>query len=122
MKLTNMQIYNYANNLSAALQDFTSKLSVKVNFYLQKNKNLLLELAQDIEKARIEIIQERGTLNEETNQYDIPDDKMQEVIKELDDLFKLEQEVNIYTVSIDDFGVNTQFTPAQMEALMFMIE
>jgi hypothetical protein len=55
MKLTNNEIYNYANNLFAAFNDGEQKLPIKISFYLQKNKNTLLTLAQDIEKSRIEI-------------------------------------------------------------------
>ena len=54
MKLTNNQIYTYANSLSMAFTDAEQKFPVKVNFYLQKNKAILLSLAQDIEKARID--------------------------------------------------------------------
>jgi hypothetical protein len=43
-------------------------------------------------------------------------------VKELNDLLGLEQEVNIYTVSIDSFGDELTLTTGQMEALMFMID
>ena len=44
------------------------------------------------------------------------------VTKELNDLFNLEQDVQIYTVKIDQFDDDLTITTAQMEALMFMIE
>jgi hypothetical protein len=40
---------------------------------------------------------------------------------ELDDLFNIEQDLEIKTFSIDALG-NTEFTPVQMQAIMFMIE
>ena len=43
----------YATDLAAAFQDDSQKLPIKVNFYLQKNKETLLTMAQDIEKARV---------------------------------------------------------------------
>jgi hypothetical protein len=46
---------------------------------------------------------------------------MSDAAKELEDLFNLEQEVNIYTVSIDHFGDDLSLTTGQMEALLFMI-
>lgn len=122
MTLTNMQIYNYANNLADAFSDPNTKFSVKVNFYLIKNKNLLTELAKDIEQNRIDIIQKAGSLNEETNQYDVPDEKMEEVIKELNELFDCTQEVTIYKVKIEDLGEKMMLSTKQMDALMFMIE
>ena len=122
MKLTNTQIYNYANNLFEAFNDGDQKLPIKISFYLQKNKNTLLQLAQDIETSRIEIAKTYGTLDEETNQYIIPPEKMEDANKELNDLFSLEQDVQIYTINIDNLSDDITITTAQMEAIMFMIE
>ena len=36
--MTNLEIYNIANNLLEAFNDNNQKLPVKVNFFLQKNK------------------------------------------------------------------------------------
>jgi hypothetical protein len=49
MKLTNSEIYSYANKLIEVFQDKTQKLPIKINFYLQKNKNILIALAKEIE-------------------------------------------------------------------------
>lgn len=122
MKLTNNEIYTYARVLMEAFQDGEQKFPIKVNFYLQKNKTTLLALAQDIEKARLEIAQNYGELNETGEQYIIPNDKMAEATKELEDLFNLEQEVQIYKINIDSFSDDMMLTAAQMEALMFMID
>lgn len=122
MKLTNSEIYTYTNRLFEAFNDSEQKLPIKISFYLQKNKNTLLSLAQDIEASRIEIAQTHGTFNEETSQYDIPNDKLEEVNKELNDLLSLEQEVQIYTIDINSFSDDLTITTAQMEAIMFMIE
>ena len=122
MKLTNNEIYTYANNLAQAFDDKDQKLPIKISFYLQKNKNTLIQLAQDIEQLRMSIAQSHGTLDEENQQYVIPPEKMEAVAKELNDLFTLEQEVQIYTINIDSFGDDLTITTAQMEAIMFMIE
>lgn len=122
MKLTNNEIYTYANNLAQAFDDKDQKLPIKISFYLQKNKNTLVQLAQDIEQSRMSIAQSHGTLDEENQQYVIPPEKMETVAKELNDLFTLEQEVQIYTINIDSFGDDLTITTAQMEAIMFMIE
>ena len=122
MKLTNNEIYVYAQNLMMAFEDKNQKLPIKISFYLQKNKNTLLQLAQDIEQSRLEIARSYGELDEETSQYIIPPEKMEEVSKELNDLFNLEQDVQIYTINIDSFGDDLTITTAQMEAIMFMID
>jgi hypothetical protein len=49
MKMYNSEIYMYANNIIDNFGDTTQKLPIKVNFYLQKNKEILVKLAQEIE-------------------------------------------------------------------------
>jgi predicted nucleic acid-binding Zn-ribbon protein len=122
MKMTNDAIYTHTRQLMDAFQDGEQRLPIKVNFYLQKNKNTLLALAQDIEKARIEIAQTYGTLDESGEQYQIPEEKLADASKELEDLFNLEQDVNIYTISIDSLSDDLTLTTAQMDAIMFMID
>ena len=122
MIMTNNEIYNYTRQLMEAFQDGEQRLPIKVNFYLQKNKNTLLALAQDIEKARIEIAQNYGELDESGQQYQIPADKLDAAAKELEDLFTLEQDVNIYKINIDSLSDDLTLTTAQMEAIMFMVD
>lgn len=122
MKLTNNMIYKYAKDLIDAFNDKEQKLPIKINFYLQKNKNILMEKAQEIEEARINIAREYGELDSQNGQYIIPAEKMAEAQKELIDLFDLEQEVQIYTVNIDSLSEDLSITTAQMEAIMFMVE
>ena len=110
-----------ATELAAAFSDSTQKFPVKVNFYLQKNKEVLMNLAQDIEKSRIDLLSQYGELDNETNRFTILPENIEVASKELEDLFNLEQEVNIYTVNIDSFGDDIVLTTGQMEALLFMI-
>ena len=119
--LTNNQIYNYATELINNFSDKDLKLRVKINFYLQKNQLELLTLAQDIEQQRMDIIQEYGVLDEETQNYIIPNDEINIVTKKINELFGLTQDVKIYKVKLEDFG-DIDFTPNQMKALLFMIE
>lgn len=122
MIMTNNEIYTYTRQLMDAFNDGEQKLPIKINFYLQKNKNTLLALAQDIEKSRLEIAQNFGTLDDAGEQYVIPNDKLAEASKELEDLFNLEQDVAIHKISIDSLSDDLMLSAAQMEALMFMID
>ena len=122
MKLTNKEIYNYAQKLTTAFSDNQQRLPVKLNFSIQKNKKVLLELAQDIETSRIEIAAAYGTLNSETNQYLIAPENIAMAQQELSDLFNIEQEVNICMIKADDLSNDIELSMAQMEAIMFMIE
>lgn len=122
MMMTNNEIYTYTRQLMEAFQDGEQRLPIKVNFYLQKNKNTLLALAQDIEKARLEIAQNYGVLDESGEQYQIPNDKLADASKELEDLFNLEQDVAIHKISVDSLSDDLTLTTAQMEAIMFMVD
>ena len=123
MKLTNNKIYTYANNLLAQFSNAANlKLPVKINFYLQKNMQTLKTLATEIEENRLAIVRNYGELTEDGSAYSIPADKVAEAQKELNDLFNLEQEVQIYTVNIDALNDDMVLTMSQMEALMFMID
>ena len=121
MKLTNLQIYSLANNFNEAFANFDKYIPIKANFTLQKNAQVLAAAAQEVEKSRLEVAQHYGTLNEEAGRYDIPADKIVEAQTELDNLFAIEQDLPIKTLSIEAFG-NVEFTPAQMQAIMFMID
>lgn len=122
MKMTNENIYTTASKLQEVFTDEEQKFPVKINFYLQKNKKLLMELAAELEQDRWNIIQQYGVLNEDQTAYDIPADDVKKAEQDLRDLFALEQDVNIYMVNIDTFPEDMHLTSAQMEALMFMIE
>ena len=122
MKLTNTQIYDYATAFAQGLNDPYLKFPVKANFYIMKNKNTLTELAKDIEAHRIEIIKEYGQYNETTGQYDIDKNNIDEVTKNVNDLFNIEQEVQIYTIKLEDLGDKLTLSTSLMEALLFMIE
>lgn len=122
MILTNNEIYIYAQKLTMAFNDEQQKLPVKINFYLQKNKSILNNMASEIEKERVEIAKTYGELDDENWQYVIPPEKIEEVNKELNDLLSLTQEVQIYTIKIEDLSDDLTLTTAQMEAIMFMIE
>lgn len=120
--MTNLEIYNIANNLLEAFSDNTQKLPVKVNFFLQKNKKTLLNLAQEIEEERINIAQNHGNLDPETGNYSVSTEHIEAAQQDLNNLFSIEQDVNIAKINYNDLDPNMELTTAQMEALMFMIE
>lgn len=120
--MTNMEIYNAANNLFIAFNDESQKLPIKVNFFLQKNKKTLTALAKEIEEVRLNIAKTYGVLDPETGNYAIDNDNIKKAQEDLDNLFKIEQDVDIKKINYDDLDPDMELTTAQMEALMFMIE
>ena len=119
IKMNNGMIYQYALALNEALNDNDLQMPVAVIFSIEKNKQTLMTVAQDVEKYRMDIIKKYG---EEVNgNYNVPQDKIEIANKELQDLFSIEQEVNIYKLSIEDLG-DIKLTSNQMNAILFMIE
>lgn len=119
MKLTNYNIYNFVMAYQKAFADFNAYIPAKANFKLQKNINVLSAAAAEIDKLRLEILKQYG--EEIDGQITIPEQNLEIAQTELNDLFMQEQEIDIKTVNIDDFG-SVEFTTDQMQVLMFMIE
>lgn len=119
IKMNNGMIYQYALALNEALNDNDLQMPVAVIFSIEKNKQTLMTVAQDVEKYRMDIIKKYG---EEVNgNYNVPQDKIEIANKELQDLFSIEQEVKIYKFNIEDLG-DIKLTSNQMNAILFMIE
>ena len=121
MLLTNYEIYNYANTLSESFQDTNQYLPALINFYIQKNKNILCEMAQDIEAARIDIIKTYAT-NQEDDSLFIPTESIDTVNNELKNLFDEVQEVAIFTIEPDILSNDINLTIGQMDSILFMVD
>lgn len=119
--MTNLEIYTITSKLFEAFSDDTQKFPVKMNFFLQKNKRTLLTLAQEIEAARTQIAHTYGTDSGDGN-FAIASENVAKAQEELNQLFNIEQDVDIKKINFNDLDPNMELTSAQMEALMFMIE
>ena len=123
--MSNTEIYNTASALSGLFTTMLQaemKMPVKVNFYFQKNMNVLIAMAQELEQERTNIIMKYGTQNPENpDQVMIPPEQLDAANAELGDLFDLEQEVTINAIELDWFdGIN--MTPQQVNTITFMIK
>ena len=121
MKLTNNTIYTLASTCPQEFADFKSYIPAKANFAIQKNFSTLAAAAQGIDEARLGVAKHYGELDESGERYTFSADVMETVNKELTELFEIEQDLDIRTIRIEDLG-SAEFTPAQMQAIMFMIE
>lgn len=117
--LTNNTIYAIAT--SQAFVDFKSYIPAKANFAIQKNFATIAAAAQGIDEARLEVAKHYGTLDEENKGYKILEENMSAASQELADLFNSTQELDIKMIKVEDLGA-AEFTPAQMQLIMFMIE
>lgn len=119
--MTNAEIYGLSKALNYAFNNEEKYLPAKVNFYIQKNKNVMAQLSDVIEQSRLDVIRHYGAQQEKDSSYLIPSEKIEEANKELVTLLNITQEVNIATIHLSDLD-GLEFTPAQMQALLFMIE
>lgn len=118
--LTNGEIYNIANILLNANMDDVD-LPVKVHFYFKKNMNIIVEMARDIDKSKIEIFSKYGTLDESKEHYNFDSSVIEQVNKDIEDLFSIEQEVKINTIPLEWLeGIELKST--QADALYYMIQ
>jgi hypothetical protein len=120
IKLTNAEIFSMALTLKELCENPDFVLPIKANFYLQKNKNTLLALAQEIEQSRNSVFEKYGTLNEEQTGYNFTEDVIAVANNELNDLLSLEQDIDFYLINLDDFK-EIKLNSHQMNALMLMI-
>lgn len=122
MEYTNEQLYTILSKLNQEILSHEELMfPVKVNFYIQKNKNILMPLVQEIEDVRLKILSTHGEINEETQQYQLHPEKIDEAVKEFNDLFAVKQTVNFCKCELAELG-SVPLTMPQMDALMFMIK
>lgn len=120
--MTNNEIYTHANNLLNEFEDIASlSLPVKVHFYFQKNMDIIVKMAQDVDKARTEILDKYGSIDPETQNYKFEEKDLEKVNQDVIDLFALEQEVKIYTIPLS-WVENMELTAKQVNAFTFMLE
>jgi hypothetical protein len=120
MKFSNNQIYEYGQKLTI-FSNNNSKMPVRINFYLQKNIQIITQAAEEIERTRLSLAAQYGTINETQTGYDIPNEYIETINRELNDLFSLEQELNIHQFKLEDFD-SIELTYQELSAIMFMIE
>ena len=118
--LTNLEIYTTAQALMESITTDINLL-VKVGFYIQKNMKKMTELAQEIEKSRMEIFDKYGEKDEENNQYKFDKNVQEQVQKELNDLFDLTQDVKTNMLELDWFD-DIDLNANQIAAISYMIK
>lgn len=121
MQLNNYQILEYFKNLKNNLEEENLYIPVKANFLIHKNMALLESAVSEIEKSRLEIAQHYGQLDEQQQQFLISSENIEEANQEITNLFSIEQNLDIKLIKLEDLG-SINFTPKQMQAIMFMIE
>ena len=116
--MSNLVIYNKAN---ALLQEFSQLedmiLPVKVHFYLQKNMEKIVSMAQELEKQRMAIIEKYNITSESKQESEA----LEQANKDIEELFSLEQEVKVYMLPLE-WLEEVELNSKQVQAFSFMLE
>lgn len=120
MILTNNEIYELTSKLVQNFNSTEQYIPIKLNFVINKNIQILKGYFEEIEKARFNIGKQYGV--QEEDGYSILPENFSAAAKELEDLGKIEQDVQFLKVNINLLDDNIKLTAPQMNAIMFMID
>lgn len=120
--LTNNEIYNITLALNSSFgEEALLELPVMVNYNIQKNLKVLMDLSATIGEARAFIGKKYGTLEEDGGAYKISKENLEQAQQEMNKLMFAEELVEIKKIKLIDLK-DIKLTSAQMAALLFMIE
>ena len=100
--MTNGEVLNLFETLERISRNKELKFKVSVGFLLAKNREILRPEAKIIYKMRQDIINEYA-MPTNNGDYLIPKDKIDEVNEKINELMKLENDVRVWQISIDEF-------------------
>ena len=104
MKVTNEEVLTILKGLSE-LEELDLPLNIKTSYYLARVRQTLNTYANIIQEKQLDIYKRHG---EKTgrNEYKVPDDKIEMLQNDLNELMKIENEVQITKIKLEDFGDN----------------
>lgn len=118
--MTQEEIYTLACALMSQFENFEMRMPAAITYAIQKNKKLFASIAQEIEQNRYDILNHYGTLQED-GQFIVSKENIDKANEELHNLLQIQEEVKIYVFTLEDLQ-SIEFTMAQMDTLMFMID
>ena len=120
IKLTNAEIYNYADRLEKNSLGDNTYIPVVYNFYIQKNIETIFNLKAGIDKCRYQIISHYGEKDKSGN-ISVIEENTSAANQELHKLSMIEQDVEIFKIPIQAFK-DIELTTGELKSIMFMIE
>ena len=119
--LNSMEALNKLNNAHG--------MSSVVAFRIGKNIKAIESEVKVFDDVRTKLLEELANkdengepiINKETNNYDIPQDQLQKIIQEIDNLQNEEISIDIKKVSIEDIS-QAGLSPKELMSIEFMLE
>lgn len=119
--MTNKEIIQIYNNLSI-LREHNIQFPAKISFIITQNIRKIQSIFEDCEIEKMNIGRQHGTPTPgKWGTYDIPDESMEKVQQELDDLLNLEHDIQFLKIKLKDIE-HLQLSIQDMEALYPMLE
>lgn len=94
------------------------KMPIKVAYNIQRNMRLLKPEAEGREEKRIELVKSRFGKEGKDGDFQVPPSKMDAFLKQVKELDEVEVELDIHTISFDDF--KGEIAPNDLFALEWM--
>lgn len=119
MKLTLQEIIQLFDELNGRLINsqtgertkglLSNKLSIKIKYILVNELNKkITEYVKEFEECKIEVFKELGNL--ENGNYVVPDEKIDELNKQLLGILSIEKDVDVPNISLDDLSeIETEY-------------
>lgn len=130
MKLKNFEIREIISALAGqnSLINSTEKMPIKILWVIDGNLNKLKEIAERIDQKQEEINQSYNTEEKSESCFfengeegrRVKDEFLSEYRDEINELMLIENEIDIETLSIDDFN-NIALSPAEFGSIRFML-
>lgn len=119
--MRNIEIMSYYYKLEKQYVNMKS-LPARVSFAIVRNLNIFRVIVHDIEQVKYEILKRYGDLDRKTfDKFKIREENIEIANKELEELGNTDTKVDIMKIKLSDIQ-DLQFTPDEIETLMFMIE
>jgi hypothetical protein len=91
----------------------TLEISFPTSFRISQILNFVYENFKTFDDLRVTLVKKLGVLNEETGNYDIPEENRDEFVKELNEVLELEIAVDFFKLNINDIPKSVTLTPVE---------
>lgn len=118
MKLTLSDLYESREALDRLAGE---KLPGRFAYLVARNLRVIGPEIAEVERQRAAIVEKYGTPTDTPGSWNIPQDKLEPYIAEVDELFRTEIELELTPIRLSDLPDDLSMTPADMAALSYLI-
>ena len=113
MKFTMTELFNMKDGLQRLVQ---KEIPIKTSFKLARFTKRVNEELVILDQARVGLVERYGSKDELTGQARVDEGNVKEFIKELNEVLKIEVDIDFESIKIEELG---QVTLTAMDAIVF---